>query len=81
GLVDDISVPKDPQQQILIKPPNQTKSYFPSPTSTLKLQLPQTLQPPQPLTQRSIQPNNFLSISPLNPTETYLLKQLQKLYP
>ncbi|WP_222121166.1 hypothetical protein, partial [Staphylococcus saprophyticus] len=81
ALVHDIKLPKHPQQQILIKPPNQTKSYLPSPTSTFKLQLPQTLQPPQLLTQPSIHPNNYLSLSPLNPTQTYLLKQLQKLYP
>ncbi|WP_222127239.1 hypothetical protein, partial [Staphylococcus hominis] len=55
-LVQDIKLPKHPQQQILIKPPNQTPSYLPSPTSTIKVQIPQSLQRRQVLTQPSIEP-------------------------
>ncbi|WP_222119559.1 hypothetical protein, partial [Staphylococcus epidermidis] len=40
-LLHHIKLPKHPQQQIILKPPNQTTSYLPSPTSTLKLQIPQ----------------------------------------
>ncbi|WP_222122435.1 hypothetical protein, partial [Staphylococcus epidermidis] len=73
-LLHHIKLPKHPQQEIILKPPNQTTSYLPSPTSTLKLQIPQSLQPPQLLTQPSIQPKNYLSLAGLNPTQTYLLK-------
>uniref|UniRef100_UPI001C9340B8 hypothetical protein n=1 Tax=Staphylococcus epidermidis TaxID=1282 RepID=UPI001C9340B8 len=41
-LLHHIKLPKHPQQQIILKPPNQTTSYLPSPTSTLKLQIAQS---------------------------------------
>ncbi len=80
GVVDDISVAKDRQQEIVIKGANETKSYLASGTSRLKVEVGQSVERGEALTEGSIEPKNFLSISGLNATESYLLKEVQKVY-
>src|SRR5699024_5904961 len=80
GVVDDISVAKDRQQEIVIKGENETKSYLASGTSRLKVEIGQSVERGEALTEGSIEPKNFLSVSGLNATESYLLKEVQKVY-
>lgn len=80
GLVDDIKLAKDRQQEIVIKGANETKSYLASGTSRLKVEVGQGVERGEVLTEGSIEPKNYLSVSGLNATESYLLKEVQKVY-
>src|SRR5699024_5292778 len=80
GVVDDISVERDRQQELVIKGENETKAYLASDTSRLKVEIGQSVERGEALTEGSIEPKNFLSVSGLNATESYLLKELQKVY-
>ncbi len=80
GVVDDIKLAKDRQQEIVIKGANETKSYLASGTSRLKVEVGQSVERGEVLTEGSIEPKNYLSVSGLNATESYLLKEVQKVY-
>lgn len=80
GAVDDIKLAKDRQQEIVIKGANETKSYLASGTSRLKVEVGQSVERGEVLTEGSIEPKNYLSVSGLNATESYLLKEVQKVY-
>ncbi|MEP9851082.1 DNA-directed RNA polymerase subunit beta' [Staphylococcus aureus] len=80
GVVDDIKIAKDRQQEIVIKGANETKSYLASGTSRLKVEVGQSVERGEVLTEGSIEPKNYLSVSGLNATESYLLKEVQKVY-
>lgn len=80
GVVDDIKLAKDRQQEIVIKGANETKSYLASGTSRLKIEVGQGVERGEVLTEGSIEPKNYLSVSGLNATESYLLKEVQKVY-
>lgn len=80
GVVDDIKLAKDRQQEIVIKGANETKSYLASGTSRLKVEVGQGVERGEVLTEGSIEPKNYLSVSGLNATESYLLKEVQKVY-
>ncbi|MDW3942158.1 DNA-directed RNA polymerase subunit beta' [Staphylococcus saprophyticus] len=80
GVVDDIKLAKDRQQEIIIKGANETKSYLASGTSRLKVEVGQSVERGEVLTEGSIEPKNYLSVSGLNATESYLLKEVQKVY-
>ena len=80
GTVEDIKLAKDRQQEIVIKGNNETRSYLASGTSRLKVEVGQAVERGEVLTEGSIEPKNFLSVAGLNATESYLLKEVQKVY-
>lgn len=80
GVVDDIKLAKDRQQEIIVKGANETRSYLASGTSRLKVEIGQSVERGEVLTEGSIEPKNYLSIAGLNATESYLLKEVQKVY-
>ena len=80
GVVDDIKLAKDRQQEIIVKGANETRSYLASGTSRLKVEVGQSVERGEVLTEGSIEPKNYLSVAGLNATESYLLKEVQKVY-
>ncbi|EJD8471313.1 DNA-directed RNA polymerase subunit beta' [Staphylococcus pseudintermedius] len=80
GVIDNITVGKDRQQEIVVKGANETRSYLASGTSRLKVEIGQSVARGEVLTEGSIEPKNFLSIAGLTATEEYLLKEVQKVY-
>ena len=79
GVVEDIKLAKDRQQEIVVKGANETRSYLASGTSRLKVEVGQSVERGEVLTEGSIEPKNFLAVG-LNATESYLLKEVQKVY-
>lgn len=80
GVVDDIKLAKDRQQEIIVKGANETRSYLASGTSRLKVEIGQSVERGEVLTEGSIEPKNYLSVAGLNATESYLLKEVQKVF-
>lgn len=80
GVVEDIKLAKDRQQEIVIKGSNEVRSYLASGTSRLKVEIGQSVERGEVLTEGSIEPKNYLSVAGLNATESYLLKEVQKVY-
>lgn len=80
GVVDDIKLAKDRQQEIIVKGANENRSYLASGTSRLKVEIGQSVERGEVLTEGSIEPKNYLSVAGLNATESYLLKEVQKVY-
>ena len=80
GVVDDIKLAKDRQQEIIVKGANETRYYLASGTSRLKVEIGQSVERGEVLTEGSIEPKNYLSVAGLNATESYLLKEVQKVY-
>ncbi len=80
GVVDDIKLAKDRQQEMIVKGANETRSYLASGTSRLKVEIGQSVERGEVLTEGSIEPKNYLSVAGLNATESYLLKEVQKVY-
>ncbi len=80
GVVEDIKLAKDRQQEIVVKGANETRSYLASGTSRIIVEIGQPVQRGEVLTEGSIEPKNYLSVSGLNATESYLLKEVQKVY-
>ncbi|GAA5451047.1 DNA-directed RNA polymerase subunit beta' [Staphylococcus aureus] len=80
GVVEDIKLAKDRQQEIVVKGANETRSYLASGTSRIIVEIGQPVQRGEVLTEGSIEPKNYLSVARLNATESYLLKEVQKVY-
>ena len=80
GVVEDIKLAKDRQQEIIVKGANETRSYLASGTSRLKVEVGQSVERGEVLTEGSIEPKNYLAVAGLNATESYLLKEVQKVY-
>ncbi|PNZ88776.1 DNA-directed RNA polymerase subunit beta' [Staphylococcus pettenkoferi] len=80
GVVEEIKLAKDRQQEIVIKGANETRSYLASGTSRLKVEEGQEVARGEVLTEGSIEPKHYLSVAGLNATESYLLKEVQKVY-
>ncbi|HDC3965916.1 TPA: DNA-directed RNA polymerase subunit beta' [Staphylococcus aureus] len=80
GVVEDIKLAKDRQQEIVVKSANETRSYLASGTSRIIVEIGQPVQRGEVLTEGSIEPKNYLSVAGLNATESYLLKEVQKVY-
>lgn len=76
GVVEDIKLAKDRQQEIVVK----GGSYLASGTSRIIVEIGQPVQRGEVLTEGSIEPKNYLSVAGLNATESYLLKEVQKVY-
>lgn len=80
GVVEDIKLAKDRQQEIVVKGANETRSYLASGTSRIIVEIGHPVQRGEVLTEGSIEPKNYLSVAGLNATESYLLKEVQKVY-
>ncbi|HHE7070127.1 TPA: DNA-directed RNA polymerase subunit beta' [Staphylococcus aureus] len=80
GVVEDIKLAKDRQQEIVVKGANETRSYLASGTSRIIVEIGQPVKRGEVLTEGSIEPKNYLSVAGLNATESYLLKEVQKVY-
>ncbi|HCU8800705.1 TPA: DNA-directed RNA polymerase subunit beta' [Staphylococcus aureus] len=80
GVVEDIKLAKDRQQEIVVKGANETRSYLASGTSRIIVEIGQPVQRGEVLTEGSIEPKNYLSVAGLNASESYLLKEVQKVY-
>lgn len=80
GVIEDIKLAKDRQQEIVVKGANETRSYLASGTSRIIVEIGQPVQRGEVLTEGSIEPKNYLSVAGLNATESYLLKEVQKVY-
>lgn len=80
GVVEDIKLAKDRQQEIVVKGANETRSYLASGTLRIIVEIGQPVQRGEVLTEGSIEPKNYLSVAGLNATESYLLKEVQKVY-
>lgn len=80
GVVEDIKLAKDRQQEIVVKGANETRSYLALGTSRIIVEIGQPVQRGEVLTEGSIEPKNYLSVAGLNATESYLLKEVQKVY-
>ena len=80
GVVEDIKLAKDRQQEIVVIGANETRSYLASGTSRIIVEIGQPVQRGEVLTEGSIEPKNYLSVAGLNATESYLLKEVQKVY-
>ncbi|WP_213605607.1 DNA-directed RNA polymerase subunit beta' [Staphylococcus aureus] len=80
GVVEDIKLAKDRQQEIVVKGANETRSYLASGTSRIIVEIGQPVQRGEVLTEGSIEPKNYLSVAGLNATKSYLLKEVQKVY-
>lgn len=80
GVVEYIKLAKDRQQEIVVKGANETRSYLASGTSRIIVEIGQPVQRGEVLTEGSIEPKNYLSVAGLNATESYLLKEVQKVY-
>ena len=80
GTIDNITIGKDRQQEIVVKGKNETRSYLAPGTSRLKVEIGQAVERGEVLTEGSIEPKNFLAIAGLTATEAYLLKEVQKVY-
>ncbi|AWW97951.1 DNA-directed RNA polymerase subunit beta' [Staphylococcus aureus] len=80
GVVEDIKLAKDRQQEIVVKGANETRSYLASGTSRIIVEIGQPVQRGEVLTEGSIEPKNYLSVAGVNATESYLLKEVQKVY-
>lgn len=80
GVVEDIKLAKDRQQEIVVKGANETRPYLASGTSRIIVEIGQPVQRGEVLTEGSIEPKNYLSVAGLNATESYLLKEVQKVY-
>ncbi|MDD9523996.1 DNA-directed RNA polymerase subunit beta' [Staphylococcus aureus] len=80
GVVEDTKLAKDRQQEIVVKGANETRSYLASGTSRIIVEIGQPVQRGEVLTEGSIEPKNYLSVAGLNATESYLLKEVQKVY-
>lgn len=80
GVVEDIKLAKDRQQEIVVKGANETRSYLASGTSRIIVEIGQPVHRGEVLTEGSIEPKNYLSVAGLNATESYLLKEVQKVY-
>ena len=62
GVVEDIKLAKDRQQEIVVKGANETRSYLASGTSRLKVEVGQSVERGEVLTEGSIEPKNFLAV-------------------
>lgn len=80
GTIDNITIGKDRQQEIVVKGANETRSYLAPGTSRLKVEIGQAVERGEVLTEGSIEPKNFLAVAGLTATEAYLLKEVQKVY-
>ena len=78
GVVEDIKLAKIANKKLLLKVLMKQDLYLASGTSRLKVEVGQSVERGEVLTEGSIEPKNFLAVAGLNATESYLLKEVQK---
>src|SRR5699024_8726050 len=80
GEVTDIEIVKDRQQEIKVKGEQETRTYTALGAARLKVGIGDTVAAGDALSEGSIEPKELLTVSGLNKTQEYLLKEVQKVY-
>ncbi|UBH08506.1 DNA-directed RNA polymerase subunit beta' [Macrococcus armenti] len=80
GEIIDINVVKDRMQEIKVKGENEVRTYLAPGNARLKVEIGQKIARGEVLTEGSIEPKELLAIAGLNATQSYLLKEVQKVY-
>lgn len=80
GEIIEINVVKDRMQEIKVKGENEVRTYLAPGTARLKVEIGQKISRGEVMTEGSIEPKELLAIAGLNATQSYLLKEVQKVY-
>ncbi|ARB39526.1 MULTISPECIES: DNA-directed RNA polymerase subunit beta' [Mammaliicoccus] len=80
GEVTEITIVKDRQQEIKVKGENEIRTYNAPGTARLKVEEGQYVERGEVMTEGSIEPKGLLAVAGLNATQSYLLKEVQKVY-
>ncbi|UBH13028.1 DNA-directed RNA polymerase subunit beta' [Macrococcus armenti] len=80
GEIIDINVVKDRMQEIKVKGENEVRTYLAPGNARLKVEIGQKIARGEVMTEGSIEPKELLAIAGLNATQSYLLKEVQKVY-
>ncbi|RXK17700.1 DNA-directed RNA polymerase subunit beta' [Macrococcus sp. DPC7161] len=80
GEIIEINVVKDRMQEIKVKGENEVRTYLAPGTARLKVEIGQKIARGEVMTEGSIEPKELLAIAGLNATQSYLLKEVQKVY-
>ncbi|ARQ07994.1 DNA-directed RNA polymerase subunit beta' [Macrococcoides canis] len=80
GEIIDINIVKDRMQEIKVKGENEVRTYLAPGNARLKVEIGQKIARGEVMTEGSIEPKELLAIAGLNATQSYLLKEVQKVY-
>ncbi|PKE18777.1 DNA-directed RNA polymerase subunit beta' [Macrococcoides caseolyticum] len=80
GVIIDINIVKDRMQEIKVKGENEVRTYLAPGNARLKVEIGQKIARGEVMTEGSIEPKELLAIAGLNATQSYLLKEVQKVY-
>ncbi|BAH18572.1 DNA-directed RNA polymerase subunit beta' [Macrococcoides caseolyticum] len=80
GEIIDINIVKDRMQEIKVKGENEVRTYLAPGNARLKVEIGQKITRGEVMTEGSIEPKELLAIAGLNATQSYLLKEVQKVY-
>ncbi|MEE1108035.1 MAG: DNA-directed RNA polymerase subunit beta' [Macrococcus canis] len=80
GEIIDINIVKDRMQEIKVKGENEVRTYIAPGNARLKVEIGQKIARGEVMTEGSIEPKELLAIAGLNATQSYLLKEVQKVY-
>lgn len=80
GEIIELNVVKDRMQEIKVKGENEVRTYLAPGTARLKVEIGQKIARGEVMTEGSIEPKQLLAVAGLNETQSYLLKEVQKVY-
>ncbi|MDJ1109612.1 DNA-directed RNA polymerase subunit beta' [Macrococcus caseolyticus] len=80
GEIIDINIVKDRMQEIKVKGENEVRTYLAPGNARLKVEIGQKIARGEVMTEGSIEPKELLAVAGLNATQSYLLKEVQKVY-
>ncbi|TDM13518.1 DNA-directed RNA polymerase subunit beta' [Macrococcus bovicus] len=80
GEVVEINIVKDRMQEIKVKGENEVRPYLAPATARLKVEVGSKVSRGEVMTEGSIEPKELLAVAGLNATQSYLLKEVQKVY-
>ncbi|WP_312040114.1 DNA-directed RNA polymerase subunit beta' [Macrococcoides bohemicum] len=80
GEIIELNVVKDRMQEIKVKGDNEVRTYLAPGTARLKVEVGQKIARGEVMTEGSIEPKQLLAVAGLNATQSYLLKEVQKVY-
>ncbi|KAA1039394.1 DNA-directed RNA polymerase subunit beta' [Macrococcus equipercicus] len=80
GEVIEINIVKDRMQEIKVKGENEVRPYLAPATARLKVEVGTKVSRGEVMTEGSIEPKELLAVAGLNATQSYLLKEVQKVY-
>lgn len=80
GEIIELNVVKDRMQEIKVKGENEVRTYLAPGTARLKVEVGQKIARGEVMTEGSIEPKQLLAVAGLNATQSYLLKEVQKVY-